>query len=215
DGDHYLYVALSAEAEKTGIYVAELAGKTRKQVMMGNARTIYVDPGYLLFVRDGTLMAQPFDTGKLETIGGAVPLAEQVDANTAGVGIVLGYFSASQNGVLVYTSGRALAGVQLTWFNGAGRKLETVGAPGQFGAFSLSPDGTRVAFMRRDPQVGRFDLWTRDLARGVESRLTSNGVGSGPVWSADGTHIFYASRGFDTIYQKAANNSGAEEVVDV
>jgi len=72
DGDHYLYVALSAEAEKTGIYVAELAGKTRKQVMMGNARTIYVDPGYLLFVRDGTLMAQPFDTGKLETIGGAV-----------------------------------------------------------------------------------------------------------------------------------------------
>ena len=68
----YLYVALSAEAEKTGIYVAELAGKTRKQVMMGNARTIYVDPGYLLFVRDGTLMAQPFDTGKLETIGGAV-----------------------------------------------------------------------------------------------------------------------------------------------
>jgi Tol biopolymer transport system component len=215
DGDHFLYVALSTEADKTGIYVADLASKTRKHVTIGNARTIYVAPGYFLFVRDGTLLAQPFDTGKLETTGDAVPVAEQVDANTAGVGVTIGYFSASQNGVLVYTSGRELAGVQLTWFDGAGRKLETVGAPGQLSSFSLSPDGTRVAFLRRDPQVGRYDLWTRDLARGAESRLTSNGVASGPVWSADGTYIFYGSRPFGKIYQKAANNTGAEEVVDV
>ena len=216
DGRHFLYVALSSEGEKTGIYVANLAAKTRKQVMTGNSRTIYVAPGHFLFVRDGTLMAQPFDSGKLETTGDAVPMAEPVDAHTAGVGVEVGYFSASQNGVLVYTSGRALTNVQLTWFDGAGRKLETVGAPGQLGEFSLSPDGTGVAFRRRDPQLGRYDLWIRDLARGAESRLTSNiGIGSGPVWSADGTHIFYGSRPFGKIYRKAANNTGAEEVMDV
>ncbi len=214
DGHHFLYVALSSDAEKTGLYVADLAAKTRKLVISGNPRTIYVAPGYLLFVRDGTLMAQPFDVGKLETAGDAVPVAEQVDVFNAGVGVALGYFAASQNGVLVYTSGRALGGVQLTWFDRAGKKLDTVGAPGQLSGFSLSPDGTRVALLRRDPQVGRVELWIRDLARGAESRLTS-GIGSGPVWSADGTHIFYSSFPFDKVYQKAANNTGAEEVVDV
>jgi serine/threonine protein kinase len=214
DGHHFLYVALSSDAEKTGLYVTDLAAKTRKLVMIGNARTTYVAPGYLLFVRDGTLLAQPFDVGKLETTGDAVPVAEQVDVFNAGVGLTMGYFAASQNGVLVYTSGRALGSVQLTWFSRTGRKLDTVSTPGQVVGFSLSPDGTRVALVRRDPQVGRSDLWIRDLARGVESRMTSSAIGGGPVWSADGTHIFFASRPFDKVYQKAANNTGAEEVVD-
>ena len=195
--------------------MADLASKTRKQVTIESTRTIYVAPGYLLFSRDGTLMAQAFDTGSLETTGDAVPLAEQVDVNNAGVGVAMGFFSASQNGLLVYTSGRAPVGAQLTWFDRTGKKLDTAGAPGDLGPFSFSPDGTRVALTRRDLQVGRFDLWIRDLARGAESRLTSGGFGSGPVWSADGMHIFYGSRPFDKVYEKAANNTGAEVVVDV
>src|SRR5215831_7305872 len=179
DGHHFLYVALSSDADKTGLYVADVAAKTRKQVIIGNTKTIYVAPGYLLFVRDGTLMAQPFDVAKLETTGDAVPVAEQVDVTNAGVGVALGYFAASQNGVLVYTSGRALGSVQLTWFDRTGRELDTVGTPGRGGlnvarpTFSLSPDGTRVALVRRDPQMGWSDVWIRDLARGAESRLTS------------------------------------------
>jgi serine/threonine protein kinase len=148
DGHHFLYVALSSDAEKTGLFVTDVAAKTRKQVIIGNSRTIYVAPGYLLFVRDGTLMAQSFDTGKLETTGDAVPVAEQVDVTNAGVGVALGYFAASQNGVLVYSSGRALGSVQLTWFDRTGRELDTVGTPGQVGGFSLAPDGTRVALVR-------------------------------------------------------------------
>ena len=58
-------------------------------------------------------------------------------------------------------------------------------------------------------------MWVRDLEHGSESRFTFGGIGSGPVWSADGEHIFYASRPFDKIYRKAANNAGAEELVDV
>src|SRR5262249_27243898 len=150
-------------------------------------------PGYLLFVRDRTLMAQPFDAGKLDITGESVPVAEQVDVNNAGIGSSVGYFSASQNGVLSYTSGRALGGIQLTWFDRAGRKLETVGAPTQMAGFSLSPDGTRVALARRDLQVGRGEVWIRDLARGAESRLTTRVIASVPVWSADRTHIFYSS----------------------
>jgi Tol biopolymer transport system component len=214
DGHHFLYSALSTDPEKRGLYVADLSSKTRKEVMSESTRTIYVAPGYLLFGRDTALMAQPFDTGKLETTGEAVVVAEQVDVNNAGVGVAAGYFSASQNGVLVYTSGRSPVGVQLTWFDRAGKKLDTAGAPGDLQAFSLSPDGTRVAFARRDIQAGRYDLWTRDLARGAESRLTSGGMGGYAVWSPDGARIFYSSRAVDKIYQKAANNTGVEEVVE-
>ena len=138
-------------------------------------------------------MAQRFDTGTLETTAEAVPVAEQADSNYAGAGVTVGYFSASQNGVVVYTSGRALQRVQLTWFDRAGKRLETAGAPAELADVSLSPDETRVVFTRRDLQAGHYFLWTRDLARGAESRLTTSRIpplGGGPVWSADGTHIY-------------------------
>jgi hypothetical protein len=142
---------------------------------------------------EGALMAQRFDTGTLETTAEAVPVAEQADSNYAGAGVTVGYFSASQNGVVVYTSGRALQRVQLTWFDRAGKRLETAGAPAELADVSLSPDETRVVFTRRDLQAGHYFLWTRDLARGAESRLTTSRIpplGGGPVWSADGTHIY-------------------------
>jgi Tol biopolymer transport system component len=214
DGHHFLYAALSNDPEKRGIYVADLDSKARKPVMPESTRTIFAAPGYLLFGRDSTLMAQAFDTSKLQTTGAAIPVAEQVDVSTAGVGVAVGYFSASQNGVLVYTSGRASVSTQLTWFDRTGKKLDTAGAPADLGSFSLSPDGTRVAVTRRDPQAGRYDLWIRDLTRGAESRFTSGGMGNYAVWSADGTHIFYSDRLIDAVLQKAANNTGTEEMLE-
>jgi Tol biopolymer transport system component len=223
DGRHFLYVAVSTDPEKRGVFVTDLAVGTRKPLPIEATKTIFVAPGYLLFVRDGTLMAQPFDAAKLETTGEAVPVAEQADTRYQGVGMTMGYFSASQTGVLVYTSGREPTGVQLAWFDRTGKKLETAGAPGELGPFSLSPDETRVAFTRLDLQAGRSFLWTRDLARGAESRLTTSRIpalAGRPVWSADGTHLFYGivdkngSQG-DKIVEKAANNTGAEEVVEV
>ena len=215
DGRHFLYTAVSDVNPQTrGVYVGDVGSKTRKQVLKESTVTIYVGPGYLLFGRDGTLMAQPFDASKLETTGEAAPVGEQADVTTVGVGVAIGYFSASQNGVLAYTSGRAPTTVQLTWFDRAGNRLGIVGQPMDIPTFSLSPDGARVAFMRRDLQTGQYELWTRDLARGTESRLTPNGTNSYPAWSADGTHIFYGGVALGKIYRKAADNTGAEEVVD-
>jgi Tol biopolymer transport system component len=142
-------------------------------------------------------------------------VAQEVDVNVAGVGLAMGYFSASQNGVLVYTSGRVSTVAQLTWFDRAGKRLDTVGAPGDLATFSLSPDETRVALLRRDPQVGRADLLIRDLARGAEMRLASGMIFGYPVWSADGAYVFYSSRAGDKILHKAANDTGAEDVMEI
>jgi len=214
DGRHFLYAAVTEDPQNRAVYVGDLGSKARKQVRAECSTTIYAAPGYLLFSQDRTLMAQPFDAGKFETTGEAVPVAEQTDVMNAGVGVAIGYFSASQNGVLAYTSGRLPTVVQLTWFDRSGTKLGTAGQPEDLAEFSLSPDGTRIAFARRDLEASRYDLWVRDLARGAESRLTSAGMGSGVAWSADGTHLFYEARGIGKIYQKAANNAGAEELVE-
>jgi hypothetical protein len=220
-----LYLAFSTDVAKAGVYVGDLASKTRKQVLAFGTRAIYVNPGYLLYVRDRTLMAQPFDSSRLETTGDAVPVAENVDtsggfafssmapsATVANIGL----FSASQNGVLAYTSGGIVGSVQLTWFDHAGKHLDTVGPPGDLSWFSLSADSARVAFSRRNPRTGLFDIWTRDLAHNSESRLTSTGSSEFPVWSWDSARIYFSGNrnGDWKLYQKNANSTGPEELVE-
>jgi Tol biopolymer transport system component len=176
------------------------------------SRAIYVNPGYLLYARDDTLMAQPFDTGGLATTGDAVPVA-LVDSFQPNPSLLLGDFSASQNGVLMYRSGGVGGNVQLAWFDRRGRALDTVGAPGLLVAFSLSPDGAAVAYSRQDLHTGRTDIWTHDLLHGSESRMTFAGNNQFPVWSQpDGKYIFfYKNR---QLYRKAANNTGPEQMVE-
>jgi hypothetical protein len=78
---------------------------------------VYAPPGYLLFMREGSLLAQPFDSGSGKTAGEAVPVAEQVGSIISNV---QGQFSVSQNpgqnGVLVYTVGNPFES-QLTWYD--------------------------------------------------------------------------------------------------
>jgi Tol biopolymer transport system component len=213
DGRHYVYVALTDDPEKGAVYVGDLGSKTRAQVFPFATRVIYVNPGYLLYVRGRTLMAQPFDIGKLVTTGDAISIVDGIDAST--VGWTLGHFSASHNGVLAYTAGSPTGDSQLTWFDRTGKKLGVAGAPGFLREFSLSPDDSAVAFVRQEPQVRGSDVYKLDLAGGQESRLTSAGNNSFPVWSYDGTHIYFAGSrdGTSRVYWKAANGTGPEEVV--
>ena len=84
DGKHFLYFAESSKAENAAIYVASLDSKDRKLVLKASSNPLYVSPGYLLFHRQGTLMAQQFDADRLQLEGDAVPIAESVDFNPFG-----------------------------------------------------------------------------------------------------------------------------------
>jgi serine/threonine protein kinase len=213
DGRHFLYMTNTSDAGKSRVWVGDLASKQRKQVLGFATKAIYVNPGYLLYVRDRTLMAQPFDTGKLETTGEAVTLVEQTDTFAPIPTFVLGHFSASQNGVLMYTSGGGSGNVQLTWFDRSGTKRGTVGAPGFLLGFSLSPDGTTVAFTRQEPETALAHIWIHNLVHGSEEKLTFSGNNQFPVWSKpDGRYIFfYKNR---QLCRKAANNTGPEEILE-
>jgi hypothetical protein len=142
DGRHVLYRALPSGT----IWVASLDGTAPVQLVAADSQARFAPPGVLLFVRQGTLLAQPFDTRGMRPSGDAIPVAEQV-VNVAGVA----GFDASA-GVLAY---RTLPNqtTRLTWFDRAGKALRTVGQPGVYRNPVLSPDGTRVAVEVTDPQA--------------------------------------------------------------
>ncbi len=220
DGHHFLYNVFQGGPDKEGIYVADIDSKSdakdRQRIVSANSNALYAPAGYLLFVRERTLMAQPFDASKAQTTGDAVPIVEQVDfANR----FISSYqFSVSQNGVLAYTAGGGLGAgaLQLTWIDRSGKVVGTAGPPGIYTDFRLAPDEKRIAFDQPDPQSGRQDVWVMDLIRGVTSRLTFDpAVDNLPIWSPDGLRLLYPNNrtGVFDLYVKAATGAGQEELL--
>ncbi len=154
DGKHFLFFADSKRPEHSGIYVGSLNSKETKRLLASDTNAAYSPPGYLLFGRGRTLLAQAFDLNKLELSGEPVPVTEQLDR---GLNQNTAFFSVSQTGVLVYRSGGS-SEYQLAWFDRGGKQLETAGARGDYSNPRLSPDGKRLAFRGLDPQSGVSDL---------------------------------------------------------
>lgn len=173
----------------------------------------YAPPGYLLFLRDRTLMAQEFDANRLAISGEPIPVADDVDR--LGLGARFALFSVSRTGVLVYRSGSSDAS-QLTWFDRQGKQLGTVGPVANYSVPWLSPDESRVTFNAVAPQGGNTDVWWMDLTRGNPTRLTFDpSPDYSPVWSPDGSRIVFTSErgGHPNLYQTAASGGGADELL--
>ena len=213
DGRHYLFQVETSSAFP-GVFVGSLDSKDVKQVLTDGALAIYDLAGWLLFVRNGALMTQPFDASELELKGTPVSLTP---ASETGV-VFNAPFSVSNNGVLTW-QGDGWRNYQLVWFDREGRRGDAVGQPikviaGMHPRFS--PDGGRVVIQQLDPQAKNYDVWTIDLARNLPTRLTSDGsFDLRPVWSPDGNRVVFRSlrNGVRGIYEKEADSVGGERLL--
>jgi hypothetical protein len=170
DGRHFLYSAQSGGGVQNAVYVADLQSKDRKRVVAAPSNTVYSPPGYLLFVREQTLMAQPFDDSKLETTSDAIPIAEHVDSVSSFPNQT--QFSISQNGVLAYTSGGAGGGSRLTWFDRSGKMTGTLGAPNVVGSRPSSRFiRLEIAFSIVESSEFVDRAWMRSALQGRNPRL--------------------------------------------
>ena len=203
DGKHFLFLAIAAKLTDSMYRIGSLDSKDTQPFAPAQSQITYVEPGYLLFLRERTLVAQPFDAKTLKATGKPIPLAEQVGTDTVG----LARFSVSREGTLAYRTGEMTD--RLVWVDRSGKELESAGDPSRYGSPHLSADGRRLAFDVVDPRTGKVDIWIRDLNRNVSSRFSfSRGGGRAPTFAPDGARIVYA---VDTnLVERTADGQGAE-----
>jgi len=213
DQRHFLYVRGGGKADESGLYVGSLDVKPEQQslkkLMPFTGASVIHAPGRLLFRRGNSLFAQGFNDKTFELTGEPASIVPDVGSYLA-----YGFYSTSQNGVLVYRP-PGVKEFQLTWFDHGGAVVSKVGPPGRYIGLVLSPDGRRAAVSLAHPPIS-WDLWMVDLARGTASRFTFESVRPDhPIWSADGKWVAYTQvgGGGGDLYRKMANGVGGEEVL--
>ena len=199
DGQHLLYLVYDQRIERFRLRAGRFGEpKAGKDILETDSRVSWVastetpGSGYLIYVRAGSLLAQPFDAAALRLTGDAVPLAGNMHVfqPTAAAD-----FSVSNNGVLVYQPLRNSS--RVVWVDRSGRELQQVG-PDKLSVVYVraSPDGRKIAASVHNPEKGASEIWVYDTQSKVNRVVVPGpGINDKPVWSPDGTRLLY-SRGF-------------------
>jgi Tol biopolymer transport system component len=191
DGTHYLFTSRDVGGGGQGIYVGSLQTGEVRRISDAWSPARYAN-GRLLFVRQGALFAQSFELDRLEVSGNPVQIADGVGV---GYGTPLSYpFSASTEGSLTFWGGTAVQTTEMTWIDRSGDIVSRVTEPAAHLGISVSKDGRRAAFERRDQTIN--DVWLLDLTSGGGSaRFTTDGRFSVPIVSPDGSRLLMMERG--------------------
>lgn len=184
-------------------------GKENRRILPDESTVVFAE-GRLLFVRENTLMAQPFDGEKGQTLGDPVQVAAGVSLTS---NVVYAPVTASDTSILVYESGGTTAGTQVLRFDRGGKVLENLAAKGINHQPVFSPDGKSLAFMRLSTTGS--DIWLWDLARGSEQRFAKDpAFGWAPAWSPSGDRILFQSNraaGVLNLYVRASSGTGEDQ----
>jgi eukaryotic-like serine/threonine-protein kinase len=194
DGRRFLFFVRSFDPQVRGVYVGSLDRPNEKTRVLGSQAAWYAPgrdarTGYLLWVRDDRLVAQPFDAATTQLIGDAVPIADGPFVAANGREL----FSASTEGTLLYEQAPGRS-VQLTWYGRDGRVTGLVGPPNPFTTDPrISPDGSRIAVIRVASPFGG-EVWVIEIDRGVAApfAVRESSGGSAVAWAPDGQAVAYS-----------------------
>jgi len=204
-------------ARDGGIAVLSLPDNQVTTLIQGGYAPAYAPTGHIVFAREGSLWAMPFDVERLEKIGPEIRVIQGVQQNG-----FQGHaaYAFSGNGVLAYVPGvdQTIAGGgtrHLVWVDREGNEEPIGGEPGGYSQLSLSPDGNRLAYVLTESTgpMGERDIWVYDLVRHTSSRLTFDaGPEDRPVWTPDGQSVVFRTRQeVDGVARKAADGTGQTE----
>jgi Tol biopolymer transport system component len=223
DGQHFLYGINSGRKETRGVYIGSLDGKLKHRLLDVDTNVKYMTAipddtangaGWLLFGRDGALLARPFDARRLDFTGEPFSLSDNLGGD-------LGYvnhftFSVSDNGVLVLDPSVKRQRRQYLWKDRRGQTINSLDVDAGIYHHWLSPDEKRFIADRPDPQTSTYDLWLYDISGSNEQRFTSDPASDfNPVWEPNGSRIVWTSDrdAIPNLYQKAASGAGEETLL--
>lgn len=198
DGRRFIFLR-----QEKGSWIGSLDSPEITQILPDTSPVVYSKQGYIIFIRNNSLVAQEFDADKRTVSGEIFPLITDQKTWTN-----FFRFSASDNGTLVW-QGTWERDYQLVWYDREGKQTGTLEAPSKVAAGQdprLSPDGKRVVIKRNPPNT----IWVVDLEKGNSVRITSD-FGQMPLWSPDGSRILYA--GSLGLMIKASTGLGEPEMV--
>jgi len=213
DGRHFLFASMPAQGQQHTIYVGSVGdAKRRERLMTADGTPVYVEPGWLLYVRNGRTVAHRFDARARKLVGEPIALIDEPHRTQ-----YLGAPSliAGARGPIAYFREQSDL-TRLAWLGLSGGAEEAVAIPpGPYESVAISPDASRAMLTRRTSQ-SEGDLWITDLEHPAPTRFTFGpGRTDRPVWSPDGTRIAYSTdrSGHWDVYVKAIDGTGAGEPV--
>jgi Tol biopolymer transport system component len=204
DGKHFVYYAMGTDSARTGLYLGSIEGKQSTRLRDADSFAAYADPGLLVFVQSGRLLAQALDERSLRLTGDAISLAESiiydVDFTQSSA------FAVSRSGNIAFRNA-PVRGNELVWFDREGKRLGTLAHAGDYAEPALSHDGRYVAVQR-----GR-DVILISVTTGASSRLV--GGSYGPTWSPDDKRIIFShiERGGSDIFLQEISDAGSPKLL--
>ena len=215
DGTHFLYLAanFAGHDEANAVFVGALGSNEKSFVADAGTNVAFAVPGYLLYYKNKTLLAQPFDLKSFKLTGEPTTILTDIEYLPQ---VKRAVFAVSDNGALLAQSGTQAALSQPIWFDRKGKELDAVGAPDVYGNVFLGPNGRSVAVDKTDMESLNMDVWTYDLERGSSKRLTFDpAIDALPVWSPDGSRLAFGSNRLlgQDLYIKNADGAQEEKCI--
>ncbi|MBX3379372.1 MAG: protein kinase [Phycisphaeraceae bacterium] len=211
DGRRFFFVSCTfnpnEDVQVRKLFVGSLDSPEIKPVMNQNAPAWMIASGTLVYSENGTIKALPIDPSTLQPRGEAETLADGVSTFA---GFSWADMSVANGGTIVFSP--PAIGDQLVWFDQSGKRQGIFAQDTNIDSFRISPDGSKLAAAVRDPRSSLSDLWIYGIDRNTRTRLTSlPGWEGSPIWSNDGSRIFFSSdkKGYPAIYAINSDGSGS------